>query len=184
MDRVDRDQLVMGLSAVFAGLTTVLLVLTLAARQPLLLAVAVPFGATTFFMWYQASGRLEEKFRERTTRGRTRRRTADGGFGAGARRAAREARSERFVGPGADARGRTRTRTGGTRRPGTGGDTGLSRAEAYDALGLDADGDADEAAVKRAYRDRVKEVHPDRGGDEDAFKRVNRAYETLTDAEA
>jgi hypothetical protein len=177
----------MGLSAVFAGLTTVLLVLTLAARQPLLLAVAVPFGATTFFMWYQASGRLEEKFRERATSGRTRRRSADGGFGAGARRAAREARSERFVGPGADGRGRTRARAdaGGTRRPpGARGETRLSRAEAYDALGLDADGDADEATVREAYRDRVKEVHPDRGGDEEAFKRVNRAYETLTDAEA
>ena len=41
---------------------------------------------------------------------------------------------------------------------------------------------ADEAAVRSAYRERVKEVHPDRpSGDEDEFKRVNRAYERLTE---
>jgi curved DNA-binding protein CbpA len=34
--------------------------------------------------------------------------------------------------------------------------------------------------VRAAYRERVKEVHPDtEGGDEEAFKRVTRAYETL-----
>ncbi|MBX0321571.1 J domain-containing protein [Halomicroarcula sp. F13] len=32
------------------------------------------------------------------------------------------------------------------------------------------------AEVKSAYRDRVKEVHPDHGGDEDEFKRVREAY--------
>jgi curved DNA-binding protein CbpA len=42
--------------------------------------------------------------------------------------------------------------------------------------------DADEAAVRRAYRERAKETHPDTdGGEEDEFKRVNRAYERLTD---
>ncbi|QIO22501.1 J domain-containing protein [Haloarcula sp. JP-L23] len=30
--------------------------------------------------------------------------------------------------------------------------------------------------VKAAYRDRVKEVHPDHGGDEEEFKRVREAY--------
>jgi hypothetical protein len=30
--------------------------------------------------------------------------------------------------------------------------------------------------VKSAYRDRVKQVHPDHGGDEDEFKRVREAY--------
>jgi curved DNA-binding protein CbpA len=40
--------------------------------------------------------------------------------------------------------------------------------------------DADEAAVKRAYRKRVKECHPDaEGGDADEFKRVTAAYERL-----
>jgi curved DNA-binding protein CbpA len=42
--------------------------------------------------------------------------------------------------------------------------------------------DADESAVRRAYRERVKETHPDtEDGDEDAFKRVNAAYERLSD---
>ena len=36
--------------------------------------------------------------------------------------------------------------------------------------------------VKAAYRERVKETHPDsKTGDEEAFKQVNRAYERLTD---
>jgi len=32
------------------------------------------------------------------------------------------------------------------------------------------------AEVKSAYRDRVKQVHPDHGGDEEEFKRVREAY--------
>jgi ferredoxin len=39
--------------------------------------------------------------------------------------------------------------------------------------------DADEEALDRAYRERVKEVHPDHGGSTDAFQRVRAAYETL-----
>lgn len=50
---------------------------------------------------------------------------------------------------------------------------------AFAELGLSADADADE--VKRAYRDRVKETHPDRGGDEAAFRRVQEAYATASD---
>jgi DnaJ-domain-containing protein 1 len=37
---------------------------------------------------------------------------------------------------------------------------------------------ASRGEIKRAYRDRVKEVHPDQGGDEDAFRRVREAYTT------
>jgi hypothetical protein len=37
---------------------------------------------------------------------------------------------------------------------------------------------ASSGEIKRAYRDRVKEVHPDQGGDEDAFRRVREAYTT------
>jgi curved DNA-binding protein CbpA len=55
----------------------------------------------------------------------------------------------------------------------------MGRKEAFRTLGLSVD--ADEDAVKRAYREKVKEVHPDTdGGDEEAFKKVNRAYERLT----
>jgi len=52
--------------------------------------------------------------------------------------------------------------------------------EAYETLGLDRT--ADGAAVKRAYRERAKRLHPDSDdGDEEAFKRLNKAYEVLTD---
>jgi DnaJ-domain-containing protein 1 len=46
---------------------------------------------------------------------------------------------------------------------------------AYDVLGLPSG--ADEAAVRRAYRRRVKEVHPDHGGDEREFQRLQAAYD-------
>jgi DnaJ-class molecular chaperone len=55
----------------------------------------------------------------------------------------------------------------------------LGVADAYAELGLPTDADAD--AVKRAYRERVKETHPDRGGDEAAFRRVQEAYATASD---
>ena len=45
---------------------------------------------------------------------------------------------------------------------------------AYAVLGLPAG--ADLAEVKRAYRERVKDVHPDHGGDRDEFERVREAY--------
>jgi hypothetical protein len=48
--------------------------------------------------------------------------------------------------------------------------------EAFAELGLEPG--ADEATVRSAYRDRAKEVHPDTGGDEDEFKRVQEAYAT------
>lgn len=48
--------------------------------------------------------------------------------------------------------------------------------DAFDELGLDRDADID--AVKGAYRERVKETHPDQGGDEESFRRVREAYAT------
>ena len=50
---------------------------------------------------------------------------------------------------------------------------------AYDELGLAVDADADE--VTAAYRDRVKEVHPDHGGDAEEFQRLREAYTTARD---
>jgi hypothetical protein len=47
---------------------------------------------------------------------------------------------------------------------------------AYAVLGLPAG--ADRNAVQRAYRERIKEVHPDQGGDKAAFERVRDAYDT------
>ncbi|WP_121822252.1 J domain-containing protein [Halostella salina] len=47
-------------------------------------------------------------------------------------------------------------------------------AAAFDTLDLPRDATPDD--VKAAYRDRVKDVHPDHGGDEEAFQRVREAY--------
>ncbi|KKF39149.1 ferredoxin [Halorubrum saccharovorum] len=44
---------------------------------------------------------------------------------------------------------------------------------------LDVDEDADDAAIERAYRDRVKEAHPDQGGTVEEFQLVRRAYREL-----
>ncbi|MFT4922431.1 MAG: hypothetical protein ACI8XM_001646 [Haloarculaceae archaeon] len=45
---------------------------------------------------------------------------------------------------------------------------------AFAELGVSADASSDE--IRRAYRRKLKEVHPDQGGDEDDFKRVREAY--------
>jgi hypothetical protein len=45
---------------------------------------------------------------------------------------------------------------------------------AFAELGVSAGASAEE--IQEAYRERVKEVHPDQGGDEDEFKRVREAY--------
>lgn len=85
---------------------------------------------------------------------------------------------------GADRAGRRGDRTRGSRRR-TGRNPGgvgshLSERAARDRLGVDPD--AGEPAIRAAYRERVKEVHPDaEGGDAEAFKRVTAAYERLVE---
>lgn len=49
----------------------------------------------------------------------------------------------------------------------------------YDILGVDRDADEDE--IKKAYREKAKEHHPDQGGDEEKFKEVQAAYEMAKD---
>jgi len=44
---------------------------------------------------------------------------------------------------------------------------------------LDVDEDADDAAIERAYRERVKRAHPDQGGTVEEFQLVRRAYREL-----
>ncbi|ELZ82379.1 DnaJ domain-containing protein [Haloferax elongans ATCC BAA-1513] len=181
---MDRERLVLGLAAVFAGLTMLLVVLAF-VYQPVLLLVALPFGATTYFMYSHASGRLKERYRGKRVRADAagfgfrsasgRQQRATGGFGAGPRGDPQEGpRAGRFSGAGGGQNGRQ----GGPRvRPPR---SGLSRSEALRTLGLDED--ASQADVKEAYRERVKETHPDaKSGDEKAFKRVTRAYERLSE---
>ncbi|MFB6082695.1 MAG: J domain-containing protein [Halorientalis sp.] len=50
------------------------------------------------------------------------------------------------------------------------------REAAHAVLGLPVGAGLDD--IKRAYREKAKEVHPDHGGDEDEFKRVREAYTT------
>jgi DnaJ-class molecular chaperone len=51
----------------------------------------------------------------------------------------------------------------------------------YDVLGLTRDATADD--VKKAYRKLAREHHPDKGGDPEKFKKVQEAYEVLSDPE-
>ena len=177
---VDRDVLLLGIAAVLAGLTATLAMLAI-AYSPFVILAAIPTGAAAYFLWYQASGRLKEDMRSRATGRRSGPRAGEGAPG-GNSRFAREARARMGdggrVGPrGAGGRGaRTRGRgsTGGAAMAGT---SGMPPGDARRTLGVDAD--ASQSEVKAAYRDRVKETHPDSGGDEEEFKRVNSAYEPL-----
>jgi hypothetical protein len=50
---------------------------------------------------------------------------------------------------------------------------------AFRSLGLSRE--ASDEAVRRVYRERVKEVHPDHGGDQEAFRELRDAYVTARD---
>lgn len=81
-------------------------------------------------------------------------------------------------------RGQERRRTGRgggrqrQRRAGAGNPQASEREvrQAFRTLGIPRD--ADEEAVKAAYREKIKDVHPDHGGSEEAFGAVQEAYAT------
>ncbi len=53
-------------------------------------------------------------------------------------------------------------------------------ADLYTTLGVEPDAKADD--IKDAYRQRVKETHPDRnGGDDEEFRQIQKAWEILRD---
>ena len=194
---MQRERLLFGVAAVLAGIATLQFVLGF-VYTPVLFAVAIPFAAAAYLLWYHASGRLRDRV-ESGRAGSYRRAGEDprsdsetGGFGAGPRESysgrrggfdsgrggfgPRDARRGRETGGRGPGRGRGRTSAGRAR--GVRRNAGPTLAEAYQILGLDADADSEE--VRRAYRERVKAVHPDReGGDEAEFKRVTEAYEVL-----
>jgi DnaJ family protein A protein 2 len=47
----------------------------------------------------------------------------------------------------------------------------------YDVLGIDRDATGED--IKKAYRKKALSTHPDKGGDVELFKKINRAYEVL-----
>lgn len=172
------SRLLLGVAAVLAG-TAVLLAVFGLVYNPVLLLAAVPFGAATYFLWSSATGRLDARMRERVDY-----RRAEGDGLAGDRGSpwpgdAGGGRWTRGPGtgpgrPGDDSAGSGRGYRGSLREP------TLSRTAA--ASVLEVDPAADEAEVRRAFREKARELHPDApGGDQAAFRRVRTAYERLRD---
>lgn len=154
MGHVTRSRILVGVAAVLAGTTALLFVFGF-VYNPIILVAAVPFGIATAFIWSHATGRLDAMMRERA---RVRREPGRQGPGSGD--------SEFDTGPTAG------QRRADNRRP-VPGDVDAARL-----LGVDPD--ADEATIRRAYREKVKALHPDApSGDEASFRRVQDAYERL-----
>ncbi|MFB6296283.1 MAG: J domain-containing protein [Halobacteriales archaeon] len=186
---MNRARFLLGLASVLAG-TTVLLVVLGAVYNPFIIVLAVPFGVGTYMIWADATGRIEARARQarqsRRARGRRREERRE--------RARREGDQRQRAQRGDERRGRTRRRRAtsdggarGSRRAGSdgrrgapSGDPGPTPEEARRVLGVAPDADEDE--IRRAYRERAKDVHPDTaGGDEEAFKRVTEAYDRLVE---
>lgn len=55
----------------------------------------------------------------------------------------------------------------------------MSKRDYYDVLGVNKNANQDE--IKKAYRKKALEHHPDKGGDEAIFKEIAEAYEVLSD---
>lgn len=57
----------------------------------------------------------------------------------------------------------------------------MSDKNYYDILGIKKDASPDE--IKKAFRRQAVKNHPDQGGDEEQFKKINEAYEVLSNPE-
>jgi DnaJ-class molecular chaperone len=55
----------------------------------------------------------------------------------------------------------------------------MAETDYYKLLGVAKDASPEE--IKRAFRKKAHEHHPDKGGDAEIFKKVNEAYQTLSD---
>jgi len=170
---VDRNGIVIGVAAVLTGITVLMLIVGM-VFSPVFLFAALPFGGSAYLLWYQASGRLAERVRRETAAGAGGRDRSSTGFDPGGFGAQRTADW--------DSRERAR-RTRQNRRRARANATGEPSLSATDARRiLEVDDTADEDDIKAAYRRKAKEHHPDAdSGDEETFKKVSRAYETLSE---
>ncbi len=57
----------------------------------------------------------------------------------------------------------------------------MDKRDYYEVLGVSKSASQDE--IKKAFRKKAVELHPDRGGDEAKFKEANEAYEVLSNSE-
>ena len=174
---MDRNGLLLGVAAVLSGVGAVMLVVGVIVN-PFFLLVALPFGAAAYLLWYQASGQLADRIR---------REAAAGNLGAD-RGAGRDVGFDAGPFGGSEANRRTRERARRTRRNRQRARTNatpnqpnrLSAAEARRIL--DVDPTTGEDDLKAAYRRKAKQHHPDTdSGDEETFKKVSQAYETLSE---
>jgi hypothetical protein len=79
-----------------------------------------------------------------------------------------------------EAAGQAGTASGPDSKPGAaGGDGTMSRAEAYEILGLRPD--ASETEIRAAYHRLISALHPDRGGSNYLAAKLNRARQVLLD---
>ena len=182
-----RSRLLLAVAAVLAG-TTVLLGVLGVVVNPILLVLSLPFGLATYQLWLHATGRLEARVQRRAVAPNWGRPPRDATSRSAGRATWRRPWSavDEPTGTGAtrstEAGGASSRRgpaSSGRRRASMGrDDPRMGREEALSVLGLDRGGD--ERAIRRAYRERAKAVHPDAdGGDEAAFRRVTAAYERL-----
>ena len=60
-------------------------------------------------------------------------------------------------------------------------DVEVDNKEFYDILGIEQNASADD--IRKAYRKKVVKAHPDKGGDVEEFKKLQAAYEVLSNPE-
>lgn len=160
---VKRKRLLVALASVFAGIAVLLAMLGIVYNL-LIVVFAVPFGVAAYILWFHATGRLEARARRRRIDPRQRR---------------ADPRQQAAGGP-RQGTGDPRFNGGWTRQQWPEEERVLSVEEAYRRLDLEPG--ADQERVRRAYRRKVKDVHPDReGGDQQAFQEVRQAYDRLSE---